>query len=142
MVFEPAITTQDRLGITALAVLTLIAVIVTVKSLKAAGKFSKQATLRVATLGMFVLAGFGKLGADRLGAFCEVEFTDSEAIVRGVTSTVHLPLVPDNIVVVTGADVRLMSGTASATLPNAAWSLQELVVGADFLANEFEGRSR
>lgn len=88
-------------------------------------------------------AGVSKLVVDRLNSICAIEFTDREAIVHGVANTVRLPL-SEPVEIDLGNDgVRLVSGGASAVLPESAqWAVGNLVVDADFLANEFVGRAK
>lgn len=143
MVFEPALTRQDWLGFAAFALLILIAAGSGVVALAVAKRRSTRALASVAALCLLCGAGFAKLVTDRLGTFAEVEFTKHEAIVRGVAGTVRLPLTGSAKVDVQGDTVRLVSGGRSAVLPESAqWAVDNLVVDADYLANEFEGRSR
>jgi hypothetical protein len=143
MVFEPALTRNDWLGVVALGLLLLVLAITAGYLLGAARR--KSAVVLASMLGLFSVAGagVGKLVVDRLNGMCAVEFTDQEAIVRGVGSTVRLPL-NGKVDVDLGANgVRLESGGRSALLPNSAqWAVDSLVVDADYLANEFMGRSR
>jgi hypothetical protein len=143
MVFEPALTRNDWLGLVALAVLLVMLLVFAMALLSAASRRSKPvfaSVLLVATLCGF---GVGKLVADRLRSFCAIEFTDREAIVRGVASTVRLPLTGRAEVDLHHDSVRLVSGGLSATLPGSAqWAADNLVVDADYLAHEFAGRAR
>ena len=143
MVFEPALTRQDWLGLVALGLLTVVLLGIGWVALAAAGNRSRRAFSSVLALCLICGVGVGKLVADRLGAFCEIEFTDREAIVRGVASTVRLPLTDQAEVFLRNDSVRLVSGRRSAVLPDSAqWVAENLVVGADYLANEFAGRAR
>jgi len=144
MVFEPALTRQDWLGLAALGLLSVILVGSGWAALAAGAKRSPAVFISVIAACVVCGTGVGKLLMDRLGAFCEIEFTDREAIVRGVASTVRLPLTTTAQVDWTGDGIRLVSGDGSALLPQTAeWELDgSLVVGADFLANEFAGRAR
>jgi hypothetical protein len=144
MVFEPALTRQDWLGLAALSLLTIVLVGSACVVLATAARRSRAAFLSLLAICLVCGFGVGKVLMDRLGAFCEVEFTEREAIVRGLASTVRLPLEQAAGVELTVDGVRLVSGSDSALLPQAAeWELGgSLVVGADFLANEFAGRAR
>ena len=143
MVFEPTLTRNDWLGVVALGLLLLVLGITAGYLLGAARR--KSAMVLASMLGLFSVAGagVGKLVVDRLNGMCAVEFTEKEAIVRGVGSTVRLPL-NDKVDVDLGAEgVRLESGGRSALLPNSAqWAVDNLIVDADYLANEFVGRAR
>ncbi|MDQ2986945.1 MAG: hypothetical protein M3R13_09540 [Armatimonadota bacterium] len=143
MVFEPALTRQDWLGLVALGLLAAIFVYVGWVALAAAGRRSRGAFGSVLAICLLCGTGVGKLVTDRLSAFCEIEFTEREAIVRGVGSTVRLPLTNIAQVDMRGDGIRLVSGGKSAILPDSAqWAAENLVVGADYLANEFAGRAR
>ncbi|MEO7453245.1 MAG: hypothetical protein ABIV13_00600, partial [Fimbriimonadales bacterium] len=70
-------------------------------------------------------------------------FTEQEAIVRGLGSTIRLPLDGDAEVDISGGSIRLVSGDRAVVLPSSAqWAADSLVVDAGFLANEFVGRAR
>lgn len=121
----------------------MVLICVALVVLAAAGRRSRAAFGSVLAVCLVCGAGMGKLVADRLGAFCEIEFTEREAIVRSVGSTVRLPLTESADVDLRGDGVRLVSGRDSAILPGSAqWAADNLVVGADYLANEFAGRAR
>jgi hypothetical protein len=143
MVFEPALTRNDWLGIVALGLLLLVLAVAAGYLLRAATR--RSVTVLASTLCVFSIAGagVGKLVVDRLKGMCAVEFTENEAIVRGVGSTVHLPLAQPVDVDLGSTGVRLESGGKSAVLPDSAqWAVGNLIVDADYLANEFVGRAR
>ena len=143
MVFEPALTRNDWLGMVALAILLIVLAVTAGFALRAATR--KPAAVLVSMVCLFSIAGagVGKLVVDRLSGICEVEFTEREAIVRGVGSTVRLPLSGSVDVDLNARGVLLESGGRSAVLPESAkWAVGNLVVDGDYLANEFVGRAR
>lgn len=143
MVFEPALTRQDWLGLCALAALALLLLGFGAFVLSRALRRSVGAFLSVAAvLGVCGLA-MHRLVSERIQALCAIEFADGEVIVHGVTETVRLPLDSDNEVSVDRSGFSLVSGDVSARLPEGgAWAADELVVNAGYLAREFAGRSR
>lgn len=143
MVFEPALTRNDWLGMVALGLLLVVLAVASGFMISAARR--KSISVLASLIGICAIAGagVGKLVVDRLNGMCEIEFTDREAIVRGVGSTVRLPLSQPAEVDLASNGVRLESGGKSALLPDSAqWAVGKLVVDADYLANEFMGRSR
>lgn len=143
MVFEPALTRNDWLGLVALGLLLLVLAVVAGYLVRAATR--KSVAVLASMLGICSIAGagVGKLVVERLNGMCEIEFTDREAIVRGVGSTVRLPLSQPAEVDLASNGVRLESGGLSALLPDSAqWAVDKLIVDADYLANEFVGRAR
>src|SRR5690606_36558240 len=96
----------------------------------------RSAAVLLSLVGVFSIAGagVGKLVVDRLNGMCEVEFTEHEAIVRGVASTVRLPLTQPVDIDLNSSGVRLESGGKSAVLPDSAQSaVDNLIVDADYL---------
>jgi len=143
MVFEPALTNNDWLGMAALASLLVVLVIAGGFLLRSVRR--KSLVLVVAVVGLCSVAGIGvaKLMSDRLHSMCSIEFTDQEAIVHGVAGTVRLPLSEPVQVDLGVNSVRLVSGGESAVLPESAqWEIGNLTVDADYLANEFVGRAK
>ena len=143
MIFEPALTRSDWLGIVALGLLLVVLAIAGGILVRVAS--TRSAAVLGSLVGVFSIAGagVGKLVVDRLNGMCEVEFTENEAIVRGVASTVRLPLAQPVEVDLGSGGVRLESAGKSAVLPDSAqWAADNLVVDADYLANEFIGRAR
>src|SRR5688572_15460792 len=114
MVFEPALTRNDWLGMVALVMLLVLLAIVAGYLFGTARR--KSPAVLTAVLGVFAIAGagVGKLVVERLNGMCEVEFTEREAIVRGVGTTVRLPLSGPVEIDLRANGVRLASGGRSA----------------------------
>ncbi|MBA3726598.1 MAG: hypothetical protein H0W86_09120 [Armatimonadetes bacterium] len=140
--FIPEITAAEWAGLGALAVLALLLLVGGLTAIRAAAKRGAGALLAVVCICAVCAGGVYKLIAARIPELSAVSFTATEVEVRRVGADVRMPLEPGNIVETNESNVRLVSGRRQAVLPTSGWwRYDDLVVDADFLANEFRGRS-
>ena len=142
IVFVPDMSTADNASIWALAVLALLCLLLGAVIARNAARRSRMAFVSSGLAMLFTVGALGAVLAERIPQLSRVTFSDDELIVQGVGSTTRLPFNHANRVNSDGGAIFLQSGNKSVSLPEfGSWRLDNLVVNAKYLANEFRGRS-